>query len=243
MKSVHEVSQLTGISKRTLQYYDEIGLLPPSQRTEAGYRLYDDDALERLQQILLFRSLEFPLKDIQAILDSPGFDREQALADQIALLELRRQHIDNLIALAKGCKARGGTYMHDTRISAQKLNQYQEEAKARWGKTKEYQEFEEKNKGRADAEQERLSQDMMAIFASLGALKKGDPAAPEAQKLVKKLQDFITRNFYTCTDQILLGLGQMYASGGDMGKNIDQAGGNGTADFACRAIQAYCGKA
>ena len=79
MMTVSQVSELAGVSVRTLQYYDKIGLLEPSSVTEAGYRLYDDTALERLEQILLFRELEFPLKDIQAILDSPGFDREKAL--------------------------------------------------------------------------------------------------------------------------------------------------------------------
>ena len=97
MKTVHEVSTLTGISIRTLQYYDQIDLLPPAKRTEAGYRLYDDAALERLQQILLFRSLEFPLKEIKAILESPRFDPRQALEVQIHLLELRKQHRNRIM--------------------------------------------------------------------------------------------------------------------------------------------------
>ena len=90
MKTVHEVSRQAGISIRTLQYYDRIGLLPPSVRTEAGYRLYDDAALERLQQILLFRELAFSLDEIRAILNAPDFDREQALAQQITLLTLKK---------------------------------------------------------------------------------------------------------------------------------------------------------
>ena len=79
MMTVNEVSKLTGVSIRALQYYDKIGLLHPAQYTEAGYRLYDDAALERLQQILLFRELEFPLKQIQTIPQSPDFDRDKAL--------------------------------------------------------------------------------------------------------------------------------------------------------------------
>ena len=78
MKTVHEVSKLTGVSVRTLHHYDEIGLLKPTEVTEAGYRLYGDTALERLQHILLFRELQFPLKDIKDILDSPDFDRNRA---------------------------------------------------------------------------------------------------------------------------------------------------------------------
>ena len=96
--TVNEVSKLTGVSIRTLQYYDKIGLLRPSDYTEAGYRLYDDAALETLQQILLFRELEFPLKDIKKIISSPDFDRSKALGQQIELLKLKKEHIENLIA-------------------------------------------------------------------------------------------------------------------------------------------------
>lgn len=96
MMTVNEVSQLTGVSIRTLQYYDQIGLLHPAGRTKAGYRLYDDAALERLQQILLFRELEFPLREIQRILESPSFDWVKALDQQITLLTLKKQHLDDL---------------------------------------------------------------------------------------------------------------------------------------------------
>ena len=86
MLSVKKVSELTGISIRTLHYYDEIGLLKPSEISDSGYRYYDEKAIERLQQILLFRELEFPLKAIKEIIDSPNFDREEALEHQIELL-------------------------------------------------------------------------------------------------------------------------------------------------------------
>ena len=104
MMTVHEVSRLAGVSIRTLQYYDKIGLLHPAGYTDAGYRLYDDTELERLQHILLFRELEFPLKDIRAILDSPDFDRSKALEQQIELLKLKKEHLDNLINFALGIK-------------------------------------------------------------------------------------------------------------------------------------------
>ena len=87
MRTVNEVSKLAGVSIRTLQYYDKIGLLHPTGYTESGYRLYDDAAMERLQQILLFRELEFPLKEIRQILDAPDFDRRLALEQQIEMLE------------------------------------------------------------------------------------------------------------------------------------------------------------
>ena len=89
MRTVHEVSELVGVSIRTLQYYDKIGLFHPSEYTESGYRLYDDTDLERMQQILLFRELEFPLKDIKKIINNPDFDKFKALEQQIELLTLK----------------------------------------------------------------------------------------------------------------------------------------------------------
>ena len=93
MMTVNEVSKLTGVSIRTLQYYDTIGLLKPIEYTESGYRLYDDTSLERLQQILLFKELEFPLKEIKKIIDAPNFDRNKALEQQIELLTIEKKCI------------------------------------------------------------------------------------------------------------------------------------------------------
>ena len=111
MMTIHEVSKLAGVSVRTLHHYDAIGLLLPTALTEAGYRLYDDTALARLQSILLFRELEFPLKDIKRILDDPNFDKSAALEDQIKLLELRRKQLGKLIALARETLKTGVTPM------------------------------------------------------------------------------------------------------------------------------------
>lgn len=99
MKTISQVAKLTGISIRTLQYYDEIGLLKPSDLTQSGYRLYDDEALQRLQQILFFRELGFKLKDIREILESPDFDRIAAFKKQKELLLLKRNRTEKLIQL------------------------------------------------------------------------------------------------------------------------------------------------
>ncbi|MEE0776621.1 MAG: MerR family transcriptional regulator, partial [Bacillota bacterium] len=107
MRTVKEVSELAGVSIRTLHHYDAIGLLRPTRTTESGYRLYDETALERLQSILLFRGLKFSLKEIKEILDSPTFDRNRALEQQIELLRLQKEHIENLIDLARGIYVMG----------------------------------------------------------------------------------------------------------------------------------------
>ena len=242
MMTVHEVSGLTGVSIRTLQYYDRIGLLRPAAYTEAGYRLYDDTALETLQQILLFRELEFPLKDIQEIVQSPSFDRRKALDQQIALLEMRKEHLEGLISLARGMKTNGGRKMDFSAFDTQKMDEYAAKAKEAWGETPAWREYEQKAKDRSRTETAELNRQMMDIFAEFGAVREGDPASGEAQALVRKLQDFISAHYYTCTDRILAGLGQMYAAGGEMTENIDRAGGEGTAVFASRAVAIFCGK-
>ena len=242
MMTVHEVSKISGVSIRALHHYDNIGLLPATEVTNAGYRLYDDTALERLQHILLFRELEFSLKEIRNILDSPDFDRNRALEQQIHLLELRKEHLQNLIDLAWGIKTIGVNHMNFEAFDTGKMDEYARQAKASWGKTAAYREYEEKSTGRSEDEQRTINVKMMEIFAEFGKIRNQSPDSEEAVRLAKKLQDFITEHYYTCTDEILLGLGAMYADGGDFTANIDKAGGEGTAKFADKAIQAYCRK-
>lgn len=240
MKTVHEVSKLAGVSIRALQYYDKIGLLHPAEYTESGYRLYDDTDLERLQQILLFRELEFPLKEIKRIMDSPDFDRGKALEQQIDLLSLKKEHLENLIALARGIKAMGVRTMDFSAFDTSKIDEYAAQAKASWGTTPEYKEFEQRSKGRTPEEEQKLSIQMMGIFAEFGKVRDMDPASSQAQELVERLQGFITEHFYKCSNEILSDLGKMYAGGGDFTTNIDNAGGKGTAEFASKAIQIHC---
>lgn len=240
MKTVKEVSALTGISVRTLHHYDAIGLLKPSGVTRAGYRLYDDEALGRLQTILLLRELQFPLKEIKEILDRPGFDPKDALADQIRLLEIQRDRLDGMIAHARNLQKTGVRNMDFSAYHSEKQERYAAEAKAKWGKTDAWKEYEEKTADKSKEQLQDAGAGLMDIFAEIGALRHTSPASPEAQALVKKLQRYITAHFYTCTPQILRGLGQMYIAGGEMTENIDRAGGAGTAEFACKAIEIYC---
>ena len=238
MKTVHEASQISGVSVRTLHHYDAIGLLRPTAVTEAGYRLYDDTALARLQSILLFRELAFPLKEIKRIMDDPQFDQATALEQQIRLLELQQERLSRLIDLARETMKTGVTHMDFTAFDNSKLEQYAAEVKERWGNTAAYQESAQ----RPAAEQKDAAAGLMAQFARMGRLRTGDPAGQEAQDAVRELQQFITKHFYTCTPEILAGLGQMYTADDRFRANIDTAGGEGTADFAGKAITVYCAK-
>ena len=240
MMTVNEVSRLTGVSIRTLHYYDQIGLLPAAGHTGSGYRLYDDAALERLQQILLFRELEFSLKDIQRILENSAFDREMALEQQITLLTLKKQHLEALIALAEKLQKTGGAIMDFTAFDTQKIKDYAAQAKQQWGATPEYKEYEEKTARKTEKEISDMGGQLMKIIAAFGTMQTMDPAAPEVQAQVKKLQEFITEHYYNCSKVILNQLGQMYGAGGAFTENINAAGGAGAAEFAQKAIEIYC---
>ena len=240
MMTVREVSRISGVSIRTLHYYDRIGLLPATALTESGYRLYDEAALERLQQILIYRELQFPLKEIGTILDAPNYERTKALEQQIQLLEMRVEHLRNVIDLARGIKLTGVKAMRFDVFDTKKIDEYAEQAKKSWGTTAEYREFEEKSRKRTAEEEKRLGSRMMEIFAEFGKMRDLPTDDPRVQAQVHRLQGFITENYYHCSDEILRTLGAMYAGGGSMTENIDAAGGEGTAEFVQEAIQTMC---
>ena len=127
-------------------------------------------------------------------------------------------------------------------FDAKKLDEYATQAKASWGKTEAYKEFEEKEKGRSKEQSNLIAEGMMALFTEFGLMMEEGKTADcdEVQAQVKKLQEYITEHFYTCTSQILAGLGKMYNGGGSITENIDKYGGEGTADFAAEAIEVYC---
>lgn len=238
--TVSDVSRISGVSVRTLHYYDEIGLLPPTEVTDAGYRRYNEQALHRLQCILLYRELEFPLKEISLIMSGKGFDAAQALERQIELLQKKRTHLDNLIALAEGIRVWGVNQLDFSAFDVNKIDEYERQAKETWGGTPEYKEYVNKSAGRTSEDNRLLAMGLMNIFSEFAAIKETDPSGAEAQALVRKLQDYISENYYSCSDEILLSLGQAYSGGGSMQHNIDKSAGEGTAEFATRAIEHYC---
>lgn len=239
MKTVKEVSKLTGVSVRALHHYDTIDLLKPTQVTDAGYRLYDDVALEKLYMILIFRESGLSLKEIADILHAPDFDRNQVLEKQIVLMQEQIGKLQNRIALAKGILTVGVKYVDFEGFDPRKMDDYSVQAKAMYGKTDAYREFEHKSKNRTPAQEKDLGEQVMDFFVRLGRLRPCDPGCEEAQAWAKELQDFFTANYYNCTPQILGCLAESYAAGGSMTENIDKAGGAGTGAFAKEVIDIY----
>ena len=234
-------ARLTGVSVRTLHYYDKIGLLKPALVDQStGYRYYDEASLLRMQQILFYRELDFPLKSIRQILSRPDYDTTKALTQQKHLLTLKKERLERLISAIDGAM-KGENIM--TAFDNTEFEAYKAEAREKWGKTEAYKQHEEKTKGYTEDKWNSLASRMDAIFAEFAAsLQTGTrPSSPEAQSLVKKLQNHITENYYTCTPQILAGLGQMYVLDDRFRNNIDKHA-EGTAQFVCDAICIYCRK-
>ena len=238
-KTVQEISNISGVSVRTLHYYDEIGLLKPAYTAENGYRMYDDTSLQKLQSILLFRELEFPLKEIHKIVNNPNFDRRKAVNDQLELLKLKREHINRLISLAERL-TKEEDYMAFKKFDRAEIEKYAQEVKNRWGATDQYSEYAQKSRNRTGDQHNALGAQLMDIFAEIGKLVDLDPTSPEVQEMVKKLQDFISENYYNCTKDILKGLGSMYIADKRFKENIDKVGGEGAAEFVAKAIEYFC---
>ncbi|HFI0815335.1 TPA: MerR family transcriptional regulator [Streptococcus suis] len=204
---------------------------------ENGYRYYNQKNLARLQEILLFRELDFPLKDIQQLLDMTEVNRQQVLRDHISLLELKRERLDRIINHARLLTEKGGEVMDFHAFDSSQLDAYKAEAKERWGNTAAYVEFEE----RYDASKDRVfAQEMQAIFEVFGKMQSLGAVHSDVQVQVANLQAYITENFYTCTKEILQNLGLMYVEDERFSANIDRAGGPGTAAFVSQAIAIYC---
>ena len=239
MKTVRQVSQLTGVSIRALHHYDAIGLLKPTQVTDAGYRLYDDAEIERLYMILVFRELGLSLKEIRSILNAPDYDRNRVLEQQIKIMQERAEKLKNRISLAKCMLVMGVKDMDFNGFDSKKMDDYSVQAKALYGKTDAYKEFEQKSKNRTKEQTQVLGEQVMDFFVRLGKMRPCAPDSEAAQCWAKELQEFFNEHFYTCTPEILLGLAESYAGGGSMTENIDNAGGEGTGSFAKEVISCY----
>ncbi|OZU87692.1 MerR family transcriptional regulator [Virgibacillus indicus] len=238
---VKEVANLVGISVRTLHHYDEIGLLIPEETTVAGYRVYSENNLETLQQILFFKELGFPLKKIKEIIDSPSFDRLEALEMQhnmllekkgrldkmIGTIEKTIQHSKGEIQMSNQEKFEGFDFSH---------NPYEQEAREKWG-DQAVDEANEKAKNMASFDQKKFN----GIFHNLATLRHLTPDSKETQKRINEWYQFLNKmgNYYSF--EAFKGLGQMYVGDERFTKNIDQFG-EGLAKFMCDAMALYADK-
>lgn len=242
MRNVKAVASLCGISVRTLHYYDEIGILKP-ETSENGYRVYSDDDLEKLMQILFFRELEIPLSKIKAILSNPDFNKAEVLLKHKEILQKKQERLRNLIRSIDEIVEKGFDQTmlkdFDMREIENAKKKYGEEAKERWGGTDAYHESQKRTSAYTKEEWTKITAEANTIFAEFAGSIDKAPQSDEVQGLVKKWQDHISKYYYQCTNDILADLGQMYVADERFTENINQYG-EGAAQLMSEAIAIYC---
>ena len=238
---IKEFAIATGVSIRTIHYYDEIGLLTPAYVDKiTGYRYYDENSILRMQEILFYRELDFPLKSIKEILTSPDYDKDKVLNEQKELLILKKERLEKIIFAIDAAKE-GENVM--SVFDNSEFEKYKNEVKEKWGQTEAYKEYSEKTKTYSKEKWNNLASGMDQIMAMFSVcMKNGDEAnSIEAQELVRKLQNHISENYYHCTNEILASLGGMYVADERFKNNIDKHA-IGTAEYISKAINFYCKK-
>lgn len=242
--TVHQLAKLAGVTPRTLRYYDRVGLLSPSHHGKNGYRYYGEKEMIRLQQILFFRELEFPLEDIKRMLNRPDFNVIDALRDQKKLMRLKRDRIDRLLtSIDKTIKTMTddknmqGEEMYDA-FKDDDVKQYQEEVKQRWGDSDAYTQSMAKVGKMTKAEMDKLKEDGKKFTQSLADAMDKDAASPEVQALIAQHHAGINF-FYECKPSMYRGLGQMYVDDPRFTAYYDKFR-PGLAAFVRDAINVYC---
>lgn len=246
---VKEVADIVGVSIRTLHYYDKIGLLKPESISPAGYRLYTDHDLEKLQQVLFFKELEFSLQETKDIIDSPSFDKRHALKAHKELLIEKKNRLEGIIeSVEKSLQAiEGGIKMDNkgmfdsfdmTEIEKHK-EKYAEETKQKYGHTDAYKESEKKTSKYTKDDWARIMRRSNEIYTKIAALMDKEPSDPQVQEAVGEWRQHITDSFYTCTPEIFRGLGDMYVNDERFTANIDKYK-VGLASFLSKAMHIYC---
>lgn len=235
---VKELADLVGISVRTLHYYDEIGLLSPQKSTDSGYRLYSNDDLEILQQILFFRKLDFRLKEIKQIISSSSFDKQEALIKHKKMLVEKRSQIDKLInTVNKSIKHMEGEIQMTNKEKFEGFdfshNPYEQEARDLWG-NKAVDESNAKIAGMPKEAQKAVSD----IYLKLASIRNSSPSSKEAQETIGEWFYCLNNHFGNYSLDDFKGLGQVYVDDERFTKNINQFG-EGLAKFMCDAMKYY----
>ena len=242
--TVSQAAKQMGVSVRTLHYYEEIGLLLPAEKTGSGYRLYGQREISRLQQILFYRELDIPLKKIREILSRPDFPSQEVLRQHKELLCCQKRKLEEQIRLVEGL-IQGEDIMNQEHPMTQEWEdtkrRYAKEVQEKWGDTPAYQEYRNKTAGYTKEQWKTAQEEADHILSriSQGMLQGKSPDSPEIQSLIQAWRDYITRYYYTCTKEILEGLGQMYGADSRFRESLGRYA-PGTASFLQKAIAVYC---
>jgi DNA-binding transcriptional MerR regulator len=245
--TVRAVARLTKISIRTLHHYDEIGLFRPAARTAAGYRLYSQEDLERLQQILLFRELGFPLEEIRRIVTHPNFDVAAALVKQRELLVERVGHLHRILgAVDRALAARGDDAMSTPATPEEMFEVFggepaahQQEAQRRWGDSEAFRESKRRAAGYRKEQWQEMKAEAEQITLALAEVMTSGAAADSAAAIdvAERHRQHVERWFYPCPAPLHAGLGRLYVDDARFAAHFDGVRA-GLASYASVAWQA-----
>ena len=242
MYTVHPTARLAGVSVRTLHYYDQTGLLPPDAATPAGYRLYSENALRRLERILFLRELGFSLKEIGPLLTAETAHQREAVARHKQLLLMQKERLQGLIDRCERILNQNDENdeidweVFSMTAIEKARGEYADEAKQRWGGTAAYAQSETRTAAYGKKEWNEVNAEAETILRQAAALVGADPASAEAQAVARRWQSHITAHYYDCTDEILRGLAELYVSDERFRTYLDGFG-PGTAEFLAAAIR------
>ncbi len=214
--TVKKLANLAGMSVRTLHYYDEIGLLTPSRLSGSGYRVYGEKELARLQHILFFRELEFPLDEIKTMMNASSFDSSKALQDHRELLRRKKARLEKLISsVDKALEETKGAHMSShtdySAFSNESVEQYKDEVRERWGNTQAYKQSQERTSKWKKEDWARISQEADRVLKNVVEHMSQGPESATVQHDMLEYHRYI-ENFYDCTPGFMANLGQMYVA-------------------------------
>lgn len=246
---IGELAELAGVSVRTLHHYDSIGLLKPTSVSPAGYRYYTDGDVERLQQILFFKEMDFSLKETAEIINKPDFDKVKALKAHKELLCEKRKRIEALIAsVEKTIDSAEGEIRMDKKEMFKAFDmsdiekhkaEYAQETKLKYGESNAYKQSKERTSKYSKDDWAKVMNTANEIFERIASLMDKGPENTDVQQAVSQWRQHITESFYDCTSEIFRGLGQLYVCDERFTNNIDKIK-PGLSEFLSKAIDIYC---
>ena len=226
MRTIKQTADFAGITVRTLQYYDRIDLLKPAYIAQNGYRFYDDGNLRKLQQIMFFRELEFPLERIKQIMGNKLYDEKETLEAQKSILLLKKKRVEKMIVLIE--KTLEGKQMSfeefDNTEIEQNIKKYEKEVEERWGGTEQYKQSVSKAAAYGKEDWLKIKKESDSIFKKFAEYMNDKSKKEPPCDLVRDWQNHISKYFYECSDDILLGLAEMYTADQRFSENIDGYG-------------------
>ena len=243
MYKINEISKITGISPRMLRHYDKLDLLRPNKSNDNNYRIYTNEDLCKLQEILFFKELDFSLEEIKTILENPNYNRIEAFKLQKNLLLKKIERLNSIVnTLDNSIKNSKEEKMNEKdfkSFSMKEIEKYQNEAKELYGNSIAYKEYEEKAKNYKKNDFDKIQIEMNEKLSSIAKFMDKGYDSKEVQGALGEYRRYINDNFYHCTLDIFRGLSELYVSDPRFTKNIDSVA-TGLSNFLKKAIDFYC---